>query len=129
MGTRQRIIACVLFSLPTLAQAQPLGVDPVPSTHSAPSDTSAFRSRAKALLVFGDVAAARLFLKRASDMGDKQAADELAALPPTQSGFSFVPNKTPVPTVNKAPRARGDVPDITGSIRPPKRVQSRNAQR
>jgi hypothetical protein len=81
MTSRLLVLSCVLVAVPTLAEAQFLAGGPKPLAPLAEPDTQALRSRARSLLGNGDVAAARLFLKRASDMGDKQAATELSALP------------------------------------------------
>lgn len=115
MLTGRSILACMLVSVATFSQAQPLSRTQRPAAIAEP-ETTALRSRAKSLIEIGDTAAARLFLKRASDMGDSQAAAELAALPASSGVNPAQVSKAPVSAPAAKPVMSRKLPEATGAL-------------
>lgn len=115
---RQRMLAYTFGAVLALAGRQALAGDMI----RAEPDSQALVARARSLVEIGDFAAARLFLKRASEMGDKQAAAQLSALLDHNNG-----SRAPAGAVPKsASSAGGNGPTGTKAvasrrITPPKR--------
>jgi hypothetical protein len=111
VAIRRNVLAvCLVALMPTVGEAQLLQAKH--SSGMLEVDTQALRSRAKSLLDAGDLTTARLFLKRASDMGDKQAATELAEASVESGQHALQPQ---VPTIRRPTRAN-TVPEHTGTL-------------